>query len=275
LDRLEKITAGSQSAEFENPVLGSKIFRSIRAGIIYDSSDLGQESLQSVRKLYGKINVELIQSNRLWEVQGYSDFGIIGVLGEKALDKSKGYLEDFPCLKIGFHTDNGSLTVIRSSLKLLDAFIVCYGSRTVDKALGGIIFHFYGSLTLPSLLNIDLADVDSIASGIGISFNTTGEDSDQIISSLPREFFLAKSALLHFCCKKNVTLEEVYEISKAISIRQNINPYIVNSLIEEKKLYRRINIKMGLRIAEAGENQSKTIATETPRISLTAILFGF
>ncbi|MFI5420693.1 MAG: hypothetical protein ACHQ1H_06965, partial [Nitrososphaerales archaeon] len=151
----------------------------------------------------------------------------------------------------------------------LNAGIICHGVATPTEALSTAVFHFYESLTLPSLLNIDLADVDSIAGGIGISFNEVGNSSEDIIGKLPKESYIAKSALLHFSCVKNVTLEEVYKITKTISARKLAYLYPNYVAKNEKKLYKRIKLKMGLRVVDEIPERSKR-----PRISLTAILFG-
>ncbi|HYB04935.1 MAG TPA: hypothetical protein VED17_10750, partial [Nitrososphaerales archaeon] len=132
------------------------------------------------------------------------------------------------------------------------------------------MFHFYESLTLPSLLNIDLADVGGIARGIGISFNVAGNSSDKVINHLPRQCYFARSALLHFTCEKDVTLEEVYRISKTISTRKTLGPFATEVPNPDQiKMYKRIRLKMGLRIAQDTYKDD-----HRPRISMTGILFG-
>lgn len=245
-----------------------RIFRSVHAGLIYDKPDLEKTELLSAEKQFREINVELISTDRVPELQ--DDFGILGFLGNKALLKSRFYVEPFTCLKIGFYPDVGGLNSLRKALEHLGASIICHDAKTPGEALSTTVFHFYESLTLPSLLNIDLADVDSIADGIGISFNEVGDSSDEIIRKLPKESYVAKSALLHFSCVRDVTLEEVYKITKTISARKLAYLYPNSAAtINAKKMYKRIKLKMGLRVAD---NLSQK--TKTPRISLTAILFG-
>lgn len=244
-----------------------RIFRSVHAGLIYDKSALERVVLARSEKQFREINVELISSERVSLLQ--NDFGILGFLGSEAAIQSSSFIENFDCLKIGFYPDNGDLDSLRRSLKDLSAGIICRGVTSPTDALSTTVFHFYESLTLPSLLNIDLADVDSIAGGIGISFNIVGNSSENIIKRLPKESYIAKSALLHFSCLKNVTLEEVYKITKTISARKLAYLYPNYIAKNEKKMYKRIKLKMGLRVVD--ESQEKTIRS---RISLTAILFG-
>jgi hypothetical protein len=254
----------------------TRIFRSVRAGIVYKPDELGVRSVQAVLSNFANINVEFIDSGRLFEHSGDNNFGIMGILGERALEDSRDFLNEIDCLKIGFYTEGNNLESIRKSLRHLNACILCHGFRKPQDALGNTIFHFYESLTLPSLLNIDLADVQSIAKGIGISFNVAGNSSREIVSKLPKESYVARSALLHFACKTNVTLEEVYRVSKAVSVKKTAAAaatlYARSSYkhSDVKKVYKRINIKMGLRVVEGlGSNENPS-----PRISLTAILFG-
>jgi hypothetical protein len=244
-----------------------RIFRSVHAGLIYDKPDLEKTALSFLENQFREINVELISSDHVPELQ--DDFGILGFLGSKAVSKSHFYVEAFTCLKIGFYPDNGGLDSLRRSLKHLGASIICHDAKTPSEALSATVFHFYESLTLPSLLNIDLADVDSIADGIGISFNEMGNSSEEIIKKLPRESYIARSALLHFSCVRNVTLEEVYKITKTISARKLAYLYPNYAPTNAKKMYKRIKLKMGFRVADSLPDKSKT-----PRISLTAILFG-
>ncbi|MDA4131409.1 MAG: hypothetical protein OK457_11615 [Thaumarchaeota archaeon] len=244
-----------------------KIFRSVHAGLIYDKTDLEKNALQLAERKFGEINVELISSDRLFELR--DDFGILGVLGNRGATRASDRLDSLNCLKIGFYSGNGSLDAVRRSLKHLSASIICHRSKSLSEALASTVFHFYASLTLPSLLNIDLADVESIADGIGVSFNESGNSSDEIIEKLPRESYVAKSALMHFSCQKDVTLEEVYKITKTISLRKLADLYQIYAHPGEKKLYKRTKLKMGLRVTDESESSSKK-----PRISLTAILFG-
>lgn len=254
--------------EFAPHSADRRIFRSVRAGIIYDRSTINKSDLSSIEKLYNPINVQAISTDRLASLLDV-DFDIIGLLGQSALEGSKNFLPDFNCLKIGFYSAGTHSNVPKSSLNYLTAAITCLGTRSLNESVKTTVYHFYESLTLPSLLNIDLADVQSIARGVGISFNESGDSSPEIIGRLPEECYYAKSALLHFTCERNVTLEEVYKISKIISTRKSMEPFIAESPSDQIKIYKRIRLKMGLRIA-----QNEVKAKNGPRISLTGILFG-
>lgn len=245
-----------------------RIFRSVRAGIIYDQSVIDKNDLSSIEELYAPINVQVISADKLVTLLDV-EFDIIGVLGQSTLDASKSFLPNFDCLKIGFYSMDTRSNVPRSSLSYLTAAITCIGTRSLGDSARKTVYHFYESLTLPSLLNIDLADVQSIARGIGISFNESGDSPAEIIRRLPSECYSAKSALLHFTCERNVTLEEVYKISQIISTRKSEEPFISESPGDQIKMYKRIRLKMGLRIVQ-NEPKVKT----RPRISLTGILFG-
>lgn len=240
-----------------------KIFRSVRACIVYDSESVKSSDMGSLEKIYTPINVRLLSAKKLdLELGSGSDYDVIGVLGQSALNASKSSLNDFTCLKVGFYPEGSQPA--RGSLGYLTASVACLGSRSLSELLRTTVYHFYESLTLPSLLNIDLADVESIAHGQGLSFNVTGDTTEGVISRLPAQCFLARSALLHFTCEKSVTLEEVYRISKRISVRKSQGPFIVADS-NQAKLYKRIRLKMGLRVSRE---------VRIPRISLTGILFG-
>lgn len=244
-----------------------RIFRSVHAGLVFDKSELEKGVLTRSERQFAEINVELISSERISLFQ--NDFGILGFLGSRAVARSSPFLEMFDCLKMGFYPDSGGLDSVKRSPEELRAGIICRGITSAQEALATAVFHFYESLTLPSLLNIDLADVDSIAGGLGISFNVVGNTSEDIIRKLPKESYFAKSALLHFSCVKTVTLEEVYKVTKTISARKLAYLYPNYASKNEKKLYKRIKLKIGLRVVD-----ETAVKAKRPRISLTAILFG-
>ena len=238
-----------------------KIFRAVRAGIVYDRSILKSREITATENLYNPINVKLIPSDMLGPLLG-DNFDILGILGQPALDGSRLLLPEFTCLKIGFYSK--AEVFPRGAMRYLTAVVSCLGPSSLIELLKSTVFHFYESLTLPSLLNIDLADVESIAHGIGLSFNVTGDSSDDVANRLPPETFLARSALLHFTCEKDVTLDEVYRISKTISTRKNLGPFVSDIPGDQIKMYKRIRLKMGLRVSPGASS----------RISLTAVLFG-
>src|ERR1700731_3932957 len=118
-----------------------RIFRSVHAGLIYDRSDFEKVALSILEKQFREINVELISAEHVPELQ--DDFGILGFLDSKAVSKSRFYVEDFSCLKIGFFPDIGGLDELRKSLTHLGAGIICHNAKTPAEALSSTVFHFY------------------------------------------------------------------------------------------------------------------------------------
>jgi hypothetical protein len=169
---------------------------------------------------------------------------------------------------------------VKSYLRISDAAVFCdIEGRNWPQEIARVVYHFFESLVVPSMLNIDLADVRHIAKGIGLAFNISDDSNKKIIARLPRSCLVARSALLHFSCDPGVRLKEVYSISKAIALKKGIANFDlqINSAAEAKKVIRKVNVKMGIRIR--GGNRREFVSaypdlTEGKRISLTAILFG-
>ncbi len=171
----------------------------------------------------------------------------------------------------------------RSFLGLADAIVFCdaSGKKWVQE-MSLVLYHFFESLIVPSMLNIDLADVKHIAKGIGLAFNISEDTNNKIISRLPKSCLVARSALLHFSCQPDVRLREIYSVSKAVALKKgipNFDPEI-NTHADAKKLIRKVNVKMGIRIRNGNrrgvgdQRQLGALTEEKKRISLTAILFG-
>lgn len=181
----------------------------------------------------------------------------------------------------------------RAYLKIADAVVLCNvpeGNWVVK--VSEVAYRFFESLVVPSMLNIDLADVKHIARGIGLALSLSDDNHRKIIERLPKTCLVARSALLHFSCDPDVRLREVYAISKAIALKKGISssggdPQI-NTHADAKKIIRKVNVKMGIRMisepttgngvssitsVESSEmgNQSEK---ESKRICLTAIFFG-
>jgi hypothetical protein len=168
----------------------------------------------------------------------------------------------------------------RSFLKISDAVVLCE-TTNVDwiNDVSDLVFHFFESLVVPSLLNIDIADVRNIAKGIGLAFNEADDNAKDIISRLPASCLVARSALLHFSCTDEVKLREIYSISKSIAMKQGIDlpEEELRTHADARKLIRRVNVKMGIRIRETPRSESwsrSPYIQKSRRISLTAILFG-
>lgn len=242
-------------------------FRPIRAVLGYEADDFSMEIKTSLTNAFSAIGVSLISLDYL-EVSK-EEYDVWGLLFHNPSTKRLRYPATLDYFKIGFCYGKNLPTIRKlSHNNKLDATIICHDSPTPETAMANTIFHFFESLTLPSLLNIDLSDVRSIARGTGLSFHYEGDSTNSIIEKLPPEVYEAKSALLHFTCTRDVTLEELYSISKSVTLKHTVSDFKDKREIER---YRRMNLKMGVRVA----GLEKTISSSAQsRISLTAILFG-
>ena len=226
----------------------------IRCTLLLENEML-QTRKQEIEALVQDLNVDV----RTYEDDLADDeYDVIGLLEPKRSTELEKWLRQKESLKISFVSSVGRIQASR--LKNIDAAVICKGES--DKSISAlkVIHSFFDSLLVPSLFNIDLADVRSMAKGIGISFTESGISSHEILERLPRECYVAKSALLHYSCTKDVTLNEIYEITKAISIKRPEGGRRENG--------RPPNVKMGLRVVDGLEFQ------ENKRIRLIAILFG-
>ena len=170
-------------------------------------------------------------------------------------------------------------------LEISDALVLCNEEgKSRELKVFEIVYHFFESLLIPSMLNIDLADVKRIAKGVGLAFNVSEDDHRKIVSMLPDQCLVARSAVLHFSCREDVRLQEVYSISMSIALKKGlagINP-VVNGHQDAKKVIRKVNVKMGIRMVDNdGYNEvadapfdSRSKKVDSKRISMTAILFG-
>ena len=140
------------------------------------------------------------------------------------------------------------------------------------------------------MLNVDVADVKRIAKGIGFAFNLSDDDHKKIIAMLPKDCFVARSAILHFSCKDDVRLREIYSIGKSIALKKGLasNDSQLTSHSDARKIIRKVNVKMGIRIigdnhevekedcgnSAISHNNTQIAFHNEKRISMTAILFG-
>lgn len=152
-------------------------------------------------------------------------------------------------------------------LSFSNAVVLCE-----DRPLLQIVYHFFESLVVPSLLNVDLADVSRIAHDIGLAFNLSGCDHEKIVAKLPKECLVASSAILHFACRDDVSLREIYSISKSMVMKRPLTDISAN---DTEAGIRRVNVKMGIRIRTSEDSEQAPAFKDEDRISLTAILFGF
>lgn len=251
--------------------------RLARVGIFHD--DIFPEAQDYLSKIFSPLRVKVISisSFRSEEQSNENEkFDIIGLIGSP-----KEFLFLRACRLEGSvvlaFAPKCKFNLSSSYLKVADAVVFCE-TRSKDwlSDVSEVVYHLLESLILPSLLNIDVADVRNIARGIGIAFNESDDNSENIISRLPRACLVARSALLHFSCKEEVKLREVYSISKTIAQKQGTELSSKEiELNDANKLIRRLNVKMGIRVRDTRRNGEVSAGGSMPkRISMTAILFG-
>ena len=231
--------------------------------------------------------------------QAYDVIGLVGEANEFDALKKTG-VSGFPSHEDSLD-DNVSIvlsftprTHFKDSKKYLnfsDALVLCETTgRNWHLEVSRIVYRLFESLVVPSMLNIDLADVKRIAKRVGFAFNLSDDDHEKIITMLPKDCFVARSAILHFSCKDDVRLREIYSISKSIALKKGLaeTDQRLFSHSDARKTIRRVNVKMGIRIIgdsygvekEVSENPKISSADypgvfrDEKRISMTAILFG-
>lgn len=239
-----------------------------------------------LQKLFSPLKINVLSISSLStdekrdpaEILQYDVVGLIGAPGEFSFLRSFRSKSDGPVI-LAF-TPKTQFGSAKSYLKISNAVVLCEGPS--DQWLletARVVFSFFESIVIPSLLNIDVADVRNIAKGIGLAFNEADDAPGNIISRLPASCLVARSALLHFSCTDEVKLREIYSISKTIALKQGAD------LPEEElethkdaiKLIRRVNVKMGIRIREGRLPftwPQLSPQKQSSRISMTAILFG-
>lgn len=239
--------------EVESTAVSLGQFGGLRCLLLHDT-ELSSYSTQDFDYLSRVLNIDFRSYTDEFSI---GEYDVVGLLNPtEQLFRSEEF-ERSQCLKICFLN---SESPIRARVKGADATVICRNDTKHSMTEVSVIRSFFESLTVPSLLNIDLADVRSIAKGIGIAFCKSGDSSQEIVDILPRECFVARSALLHYSCAKDVLLNEIYEITKAISVKQPDGG--------KRENRRPPNMKMGLRVLDSTDQQGGK------RIRLTAILFG-
>jgi hypothetical protein len=260
-------------------------FRPTRIAIVHGSSifrvNISQDEIHAfLQDLFKDLNIPVFSIHEMTQAgesdllasQAYDVIGLIGEAGEFSPRKTK--REEMDSIVMSFapknHFDNA-----KKYLSVSDALVLCDSIKKNWLAeVSQVVYRFFESLLVPSMLNIDVADVKRIASGIGIAFNIEDDEARRIIAKLPKDCLVAKSALLHFSCKDDVTLREIHSVSKSIALKKgldSIDPQI-DSHLDAKKLMRKVNVKMGIRVID-GDGDDSSVFPEK-RISMTAILFG-
>ena len=249
--------------------MANRLIRPTRAAIVHGSSVTGStvsndEIHVALTSLFSPLNVRVFSVLEL-SVAGMNDlisshaYDVVGLVGEadefglhrKGRDDGfrlhRDYVGDYGSILLSF----APRTLFRDARKYLDisdAVVLCDTiGRNWPLEVSRIVYRFFESLVVPSMLNVDLADVKSIAKGIGLAFNLSDDDHEKIIGALPKDCFVARSAILHFLCKDDVRLGEIHSIAKSIALRRvlaSADPEL-SSHSDAKKVVRNVNIKMG------------------------------
>jgi len=123
--------------------------------------------------------------------------------------------------------DNNRLVDIAGQLPIEQAFAVA--NELVSTMVKGIV----ETITLPSLINLDYADVSSVMRGGGVSVIGIGEadTQDRVMEAVKQalthplldvDYQGASGALIHVTCGPDLKLEEFDVIGRAVS--ENLNP---------------------------------------------------
>lgn len=219
-----------------------------------------------MKSTFADLRIELFSEAEL-KRRTVEDFDMVGIIGDPSRSQLRTLVRAKETTLIAFQPQD-RLSYAKELLPGVDSVVLCdLADGDPLSSVTTVVYHFLESLVIPSLLNIDLADVHSIAKGIGLSIHISGKDSDEIISKLPRSSYLARSALLHFSCADDVSLKEIYDVSKALMIKREKSREIDLQPEFDSRTYRRVNVKIGLRVMEDQVEPYR-------RISLTAMMFG-
>jgi cell division protein FtsZ len=148
--------------------------------------------------------------------------------------------------------DNNKLVKLVPNLPMNEAFAVA--DDILAKAIGGLVW----TITQPSLINIDFADVRSIMTNGDVGFIAvgTGKGSDKVASAsesvlknklLDVEFENARGALIHISGASDLTLGDAIHAGEIIT----------------EKMDPKANIKWGARIVPGYEGQIEIVAIVT------------
>jgi len=303
-------TFATNAEQLVNERIRSNKVAIVHGSSITDSAVSQDEIHDALTRLFLPLNVRVFSVLELSEA-GMSDlfssraYDVIGLVGEahefgSARRRSSGGFR--------FHNDHadgtddmGSILLsfapktrfkdARKYLGFSDAVVLCEAiERNWPLEVSRIVYHFFESLVVPSMLNIDLADVKHIAKGVGFAFNLSDDDHEKIIAMLPKDCFVARSAILHFSCKDNVRLGEIHTIAKSIAMKKGVvnTDQELTSQSDAKKVIRKVNVKIGVRIVgdncyveskmagRSAVSSADSLGTfhDEKRINMTAMLFG-
>jgi len=142
---------------------------------------------------------------------------------QKGLNLLKKYVDTLVVI------DNNRLLEIAPDLPIIEAFSVA------DEVLASMVKGITETISLPSLINLDFADVRTILSTGGVAMVGVGESSgnenrvEEAINDALNSPLLdvsidgAKGALIHVCGGNDMTLAEANSIAKKISEKMDIN----------------------------------------------------
>jgi len=146
---------------------------------------------------------------------------------KKGLNQLKRYADTLVVI------DNNRLLEIAPDLPIIEAFSVA------DEVLATMVKGITETISLPSLINLDFADVRTILSTGGVSIVGVGESSgkenrveDAINDALSTPLLDvsidgAKGALIHICGGNDMTLTEANSVAKKISEKMDVNDSMV------------------------------------------------
>ena len=267
-------TLATNTGQFVNEHIRPTKVAIVHGSSITDPTVAHDEIHDALTELFSPLNVRVFSVLELSEA-GMSDlfsshaYDVIGLVGEAHEFESA---ERRSSSGFHFHDDHAASSDdtesiilsfaprtrfkdVRKYLTFSDAVVLCEAiERNWPLEVSRIVYHFLESLVVPSMLNIDLADVKRIAKGVGLAFNLSDVNSEKIIAKLPKDCFVASSAILHFSCKDDVRLGEIHTIAKSIALKKSLTntDSELSSQSDARKLIRKVNIKMGIRIV--GDN---------------------
>ncbi len=129
--------------------------------------------------------------------------------------------------------DNNRLLEIAPNLPIIEAFSVA------DEVLATMVKGITETISLPSLINLDFADVRTILSTGGVAIVGVGESGDRenrvdnaiedALSSPLLDVSIdgAKGALIHICGGNDMTLAEANSVAKKISEKMDVRDSMV------------------------------------------------
>jgi len=236
----------SVSKADEKLLLGKELTRGLGAGGNYKTGrEAAKESLSDLKKVVSGADMVFVLAGMgggtgtgatpiVAQLAKETGAVVIGVVtmpfeAEKArMDKAEFGLQELrevtdTCIVL----DNNRLVDIAGQLPIEQAFAVA--NELVSTMVKGIV----ETITLPSLINLDYADVSAIMKGGGVAVIGMGEDdsSDRVGQAVKQalthplldvDYKGANGALIHVTCGPDLKLEEFDHIGRIVS--DNLSP---------------------------------------------------